>query len=274
MFRTIVLLLATGVLVFTSCTPAVPQGGRGDSTSVQASKAPDWAGKTWIDGNSYFFSGISGITDNLADARQQAYLDALSKAAQYLGISLDDTTQYIINSNVSSLNSSTNITTDQTQLTQGIIKDFQYTRNKNNSIVGYLLLVYNKSDIEREKRRKEQLAQQEKRRILDRAKFRVSINTDERLDGLSAEVKEVFSKLGYQIASESDMLLNVKVADESYENVRNGMIMCVLKIEVSLGQKAQVLETFGYGKTREEAFQKAEQRLGDNLSEAIDQKIF
>ncbi|MDR2709392.1 MAG: hypothetical protein LBC07_05410 [Elusimicrobiota bacterium] len=268
MFRSLLLLFTAAVLIFSSYAAAAAE-----TKGVQTAQAPSWAGKTWIDGNSYLFSGISGIADNLADARQQAYLDALSKAAQYLGISLSAATNYSVTSDASALNSSTNITTDQTQLTQGIIRDFQYTQDKN-GIVGYILIEYDKADIERERQRKEKVVEQEKRRLSERSKVDIAINLDERLKDLAADIRTVFSKLGYKIVPESDTLLNVKIANESYQNVRNGMIMCVLKVEFSLGQKMQVLEAFAYGKTQEEAFQKTVQRLSGNLAGSIDPKIF
>jgi hypothetical protein len=53
-------------------------------SSIQ--KEPAWLGKTWQDGKSFFFSGISGECYSLQEAKEQAYINALTKVSEYVGV--------------------------------------------------------------------------------------------------------------------------------------------------------------------------------------------
>jgi hypothetical protein len=244
--------------------------------SLAASKgSPEWAGKSWSEGGYHYFSGISGYRDSVSGAREQAYMDALSKAAQYIGVSVADMTSYNVNTDASSLNSSTVLSSRDVQLQEGVIKEFEYTK-ENKGVVGYVLVQYNETALNKEKQRHEDIQKKEQARVAARSSAPIFIEDNSGLSALAAAVKNVFSKMGYKVSDGDDdgVPVELSLIDVDYQKTREGLVMCVIKAEVKLKNKLQVFEAFSYGKDDEAALDRAKQRVADIFGEEVDRNIF
>jgi hypothetical protein len=264
-------LVFIGIFFISACQK-VPQRFQEDQPASK--NPPAWAGESWAESGLYYFSGISGFQDNLSEAREQAYANALSKAAQYIGVSVAEMTSYNVNANASSLNSSTVLSSRDVQIKEGAIKSFEYTRDSK-GFVGYVLLEYNKNALDKERQRHDLLQKKEMERVAARSAVSIFIKDNSDLSALGAAAKNVFSKMGYKISNgDTGVPLELSLLNADYQNASRGLIMCVIKVEVKLKDKLQVFEAVGYGKNNEIALDKAKQRAGDVFSKEVDKNIF
>jgi hypothetical protein len=213
---------------------------------------PSWLGKTWVEGSNYYFSGISSDSNSLQEAKEQAYMNAIIKAAEFVGMTINNKTVQTINSNYDDINSKTNLSIQDTFLSQAIIKEFQYTKTDNKKFVGYALIEYNRSSLEQEKRRQAELETQKQNKIAERKKlgtFTISTNSPS-LNILLPDIKKHLQAQGYTIGN-SGKTISISLIERRFSISQNDIYSCHLNISIEINGQIQIIKSAGYGKNKE-----------------------
>jgi hypothetical protein len=225
--------------------------------SARQTQDPSWLGKTWSDANHYYFSGISDSSYSLNEARQSAYLDALAKAAEYIGFAIDIKTTQSLNSHYADIQSNTKLTVKDTLFSQAEIKDFQYVQKNDNSYRAYILIEFKKSLIEAEKRRREELENQRLEKIAQRKSAGdVEVISPPELDDIKYAVIEFLEKTGYNIyrggGAKKIPFKIIKVA-ERFGMSRYDIISYNFTAAATFDDMTKNISVVGFGNTRMQA---------------------
>jgi hypothetical protein len=218
-------------------------------------KDPNWMGKTWLSGNNMYFAGISGEEATLKDAKEQAYIDALQKVGQYIGMSVNAKTVQTLTSDDSSIESLANILLKDVYLSQISIKEFKYTKT-NNRYVGNVLLECNVSMIEKEKQRR--IEEENKRRqLLERRKalgiFIVQTQSNS-IKPIIADIKSILQSEGYEISPHqkgNPIILNL--IDENFSQSSQEIYSYNFNVEIIFNNNINTLSAKGFGNSQDNA---------------------
>lgn len=218
-------------------------------------KEPVWLGKTWQQGKSFFFSGISGECHSLQEAKEQAYINALTKVSEYVGVYINTKTIKILSDDTVSIDSSTDLSSEDIFLTQAFIKEFEY-RKSDNKFTAYILIEYDNNLLESEKKRRADL---EKAKELKKeahkkiGKIAVRILNPSICD-LTGEIKHFLHNDGY-VVGESGIPLLFKVISEQVTESKSqqNIFICKIKIDIIFKNNVQSYSSIGYGNTRNQA---------------------
>jgi hypothetical protein len=222
------------------------------ATGSASTKKADWIGKSWDDSTYYYFSGISSGCPEIAQARQQAYGDALVKAAEFLGVRIDNKTIYNLSNDSSHLDAQTKLEISDTFFEQAKIKEFIYDKTDNGNFVGYVLLEVKKNVIAAEKNRKEK-ERAERIKLLENRKNStpVFIEVPENLSMIGYSLKEFLQNEGFVFAQEGSPI-KIVLIDENF-NIVKGIYSCNLEIAISFENKTKTYSARGFGSNREQS---------------------
>ncbi|MDR3049529.1 MAG: hypothetical protein LBV16_06835 [Elusimicrobiota bacterium] len=221
-----------------------------------------WLGKTWAEGSTLYAGGISGESDNLQQARQQAYSDALRKIAEYSGITVSNNAFFAVSANNASSSDLSNMSVEETSLSKAQIKEFEYGKTQTGKFVGYALVQYDMRLLEEEKKRKEELEKQRKQEMENRKKLgKLAIIAPQKLNLLVPDLKQFLQSEGYLIAETGDSI-TVSLINEEYIEKGN-LWLATIKTEFNLKDKIIVSQASGVGKTKYEALTEAVKRWID-----------
>jgi hypothetical protein len=240
------LVLITLTIFFAACA-SVPQKVVVTADEGASKTSPDWAGKTWSQGNAFFFSGISDMAGSVYEARQQAYSDALTKAAEYIGVSLNNTTSQFLDNNFDSMNAQTSLTIEETKLSQGIIKDFKYTQS-NGKFTGFILMEYSKKDLDEEKQRQLDLIEKKKAAIAARKNIgEVAVSAPQNLKEMIPALKQFLQKQGYLVGDNGKAFATIKEISSSTQRANQFSMVCFLNLEINFNGQIFNFTSRGYG---------------------------
>jgi hypothetical protein len=252
MLKSIIVIIS--IVFFTSCA-GIPKESvliKSDNDANQIS----WLGKTWIENGNLYAGGISSECDTLQQARQQAYTDALTKIAEYSGISVSNNNAVFLNNSYSGMTSHSDILLDKTFLSKALIKDFKYNKTKSSKFVGYILVQYDMRLIEEEKARKNKNEENKKKEIADRKKFgSIKIIAPKNLNLIVTDLKEFLQNEGYLIRNDGKVA-NLSLVDEEYIE-KDGGFTATIKTELNLNDRLIVSRSSGFGISKKDAFRDA-----------------
>ncbi len=229
-------------------------------------KGPDWQGRSWQEGGSLYFSGISSETESIQNARQEAYNNALSDIADYLGLNLNVTSESSTYSQYSDYQSVLKAETDDVLLKQIHVKNFEYQKI-GNRYVGNILLEYNQKNMKEEIARLEEvrkklemekpLREQEEQKARQRraAMGKVQVNLSPIILTFRSQLISRLQSMGYDVVPVGKSLL-VNASNISYEQT-NGIWVCLMDFEVVFRNQVSVYSARGTGATKEQAFANA-----------------
>ncbi|MDR3244162.1 MAG: hypothetical protein LBT79_05380, partial [Elusimicrobiota bacterium] len=205
--------------------------------------------------------------NSLKEAKEKAYIDALIKIAQYLGISVSDKTIYSLNADFSSIDAKSKTEVKDTFLSQVIIKEFQWTKNKYN-FVGYILLEIPKNLLEKEKARKEAEEKKRQKTISDRKNlgaFSIQVNTKE-IQILIPDIKSHLQACGYTILNEG-IPIKVNLIEGRFNESQGGIYSYELNIEINFNNDVKTISSKGFGNSRDNAKSDAYKTWLENFRE-------
>ncbi|MDR2772497.1 MAG: hypothetical protein LBB93_03415, partial [Elusimicrobiota bacterium] len=249
-------LLLIAAVGLNACAAAVPQkSGQADVATAQ--NPPSWAGKTWQQGNSYFFSGISAPSDTLDSARQSAYVNALLSVSNYIGITVSNNTSQVVGNDYAGISAYTDISSQKTNLANGQTKDFQFTKS-GTQYIGYILLEYAKSDIDGEKQRIIDLQKKKEAEIAARKDIGpiVVIATQE-VETMVPALKQFLQSQGYLVGDRGLARAIIKFISQKVDRANPYSMVCFLDIEIDLNGQIFTFTTRGYGATADDAINNA-----------------
>ena len=233
-------MLKNKVLVFLFAILAVGcfSGGR---------QEPSWVGKTWIEGQKYFFSGISGECRTLKEAKDQSFLDGAVKAAQYIGMSISIRSETQNTQDKSLLDEQIRSQVSETFLSQAIVKEFVYTKTADGFFVGHSLIEYDNRVLQAEKRRRLDLEAERAKKLAERKKVgALSIRFSPTLNRISADIKEYFQAQGY-LLGDKGIPVEIYLVEERFSKSLQNIHSCNLKIAVDFDGDVKVFEATGFG---------------------------
>ncbi|MDR0822838.1 MAG: hypothetical protein LBN20_03545 [Endomicrobium sp.] len=221
-----------------------------------------WLGKTWAEGSLLYAGGISGECDNLQQARQQAYTDALRKIAEYAGMTISNSSFFALSANGSNMADYSNMSLEETSLSKAQIKEFEYSKTTIGKFVGYALVQYDTKLLDEEKKRKAELEKQRQEEIANRRKLgKLAIIAPKSLTILVSDLKQFLQQEGYLI-SEDGAPITVAIIDEEYI-ARSGGWTATVKTEFNLNGRIISTQASGFGKTKQEALIESTRRWID-----------
>jgi hypothetical protein len=228
-----------------------------DLAQNQTSNPPVWAGKTWAQGNSYFFSGMSSPSESLYDARQSAYSNALASVSQFLGMTISNNTTQIIGNDYSGINAQTNISSQDTNLVNGIVKDFQYSKT-NDKFTGYILLEYSKQDIDDEKKRQADLEKKKLEMIAARKKIGIlNVQAQVGVEQMIPALKQFLQSQGYLVGDNGKVAVLIKQISQNTERANPYSFVCFLNVEIDINGQIFTFTSRGYGSNESAAIKNA-----------------
>lgn len=233
-------------------------------------KGPLWQGKSWSEGDNLYFSGISSEKNTIQEAKQEAYNNALTGIADYLGVTLNIDSQNTISSQANDYKSYMQAETKDVLVKQVYTTEFMY-QSFGNKYVGNILLEYNQKTMQQELARREEalqqhqqeerLKKQQEQAIKDKRKnlgpIEVKINPAD-LDIKNPLIKKL-GELGYSLATEGKTLL-VKITNTSYSQAKN-LSTCQLSVEVNFEGQILGYQVKGFGKDQASALKNAVKEL-------------
>ncbi|MDR3048334.1 MAG: hypothetical protein LBV16_00585 [Elusimicrobiota bacterium] len=223
---------------------------------------PAWIGKTWSEGNYYYFSGISSDGNSLQEAKEQAYMNAVIKAAEFVGMTINNKTTQNLNSNYDNINSQTNLSIQDTFLSQAIIKEFKYTKTNDKKFVGYALIEYKKSILEQEKNRRTDIEAQKQKKIAERKKMGVfTIISNFQNPPLLTSIKKHLQEQGYTISGGGNKIIQVSLIEQRFSISANDIHSCHINVSIEIDGEIQTINSTGYGKDKESAQADAHKRF-------------
>ena len=227
-------------------------------------KEPVWLGKTWQEGSKFFFSGISGECSTLQESKEQAYINAMIKAAEYVGVSVNTKTKQTLTNDGADLESLTGLSAEEVFLTQASIKEFVYNKTEDKMFTGYILIEYNKNLLEEEKKRRDELERQRLQKIADRKKLgALSVKMPAAISSINGEVKHFLQQQGY-ITGEEGTPLVFTLVDENYSVSMQSIFVCGIKIDIQFKDDVKSYSSTGFGKDKGTA-------LGDALKQWMEE---
>lgn len=220
-------------------------------------KEPAWTGKTWQEGNSFFFSGISGECFSLQEAKEHAYINALRKVSEYVGVTITIKTIKILNNDNINIDSSTDLSSQDIFLTQALIKEFNYTK-KDGKFTGYILIEYNNNLLKDEKKRRAILEEEKRIKIENRKKIGIiTVNVlNSSISNLNGEIKYFLHNEGY-VLGENGIPLVFKLVTEQINKSTQNIFICKTKIDISFKNEVKSFSAVGYGNDRNQAIDDA-----------------
>jgi hypothetical protein len=237
-------------------------------------KGPSWQGKSWEEGGNLYFSGISSETDTIQGVRQEAYNNAIADIADYLGVSLNITSENSINSGFTDYQSVMESENQDVLLKQIHVKNFEYQKS-GKKYIGNILLEYNRKIMQEELARKEEarkkaeqeepLKKEQEKEIRKKRKNIGNIQVKLLPDTLNfkTQLTNHLNGLGYAVTATGKIVL-VKAADISCVPA-NGLWVCVLNLEVNFKNKISVYQAKGVGKDREQSLNNAGREVVKNF---------
>lgn len=224
-------------------------------------KEPVWLGKTWQEGSKFFFSGISGESSTLQESKEQAYINAMTKAAEYVGVSVNTKTKHTLSNDGADIESLTGLSAEDVFLTQASIKEFTYNKTGDKQFIGYILIEYNRNLLEDEKKRRDEIERQRLLKIADRKKLGpLSVNMPSSISRINGEVKHFLQQQGYIIGDENATPLKFTVIEEDYAVSMQSIFVCSVKIDIQFKNDVKSYLAKGYGKDKNQALDDALQQ--------------
>ncbi len=220
-------------------------------SSIQ--KEPAWLGKTWQDGKSFFFSGISGECYSLQEAKEQAYINALTKVSEYVGVYINTKTIKILSNDIVSIDSSTDLSSENIFLTQAFIKEFKYVKS-GKLFTGYILIEYNNNLLENEKKRRADLEKEKQAKIEKRKKIGIiTVNIlNSSIYNLDGEIKHFLHDEGY-FTGTNGIPLTFKLITEQISKSKQNIFICKIKIDICFRNEVKSYSSTGYGNDKRQA---------------------
>lgn len=217
-------------------------------------KTPSWAGKSWEDQNTLYFGGISSACQDQACAKNQAYQNAISALAEYVGTTVQVSTQSDLTNDTQQINARFASTTDNLPL--GNIKTEQVAFSSEKApITGYVLVSIAKQEVARAKQKveaaKKEAAEQQARR---QAAGPLTVQGPEDWLDLTGKLEQFLRDNGYQTSTEGKPLTVrvVKFACQqgiSMKQLKN----CTLQVSTVLGSQRNSFTVKGYGRSEDTA---------------------
>ncbi|MDR3244161.1 MAG: hypothetical protein LBT79_05375 [Elusimicrobiota bacterium] len=257
--KTVKIVIIFIIAAFLGACVSSPKRAALNDGSFNKKDLPSWIGKTWTQTPFLYAGGISGECAALQQARQEAYIDALRKVAEYGGMSISNEAFFVTHSENVNVSDFVNMSIEETALSKAQITEFEYSKTSEGKFVGYVLLQYDMNIIEAEKKRKEELEKQRKQELENRKKLgSFYVSAPQSLSLLVPDIKSFFQKEGYLIA-DSGRPITVTLIDDEYIE-RSGGWTATIKTEVNFNSKIIITQASGFGKNKKEAFNEAVRR--------------
>lgn len=235
-----------------------------------ATKIPSWAGKSWTERNTLYFSGISAGCTDLACAQQQAYQNAVSALAEYIGTTVQVQTTGMLTNDFQTMQAQFLSNTEALPLEKITIEDFKHTTAAQR-ITGHILISVDQAQVDAAKQYVERQQQERAARLQRRKDLGpIVIQTPGGWTDLSGRIENLLNENGYLVAkSGKPFTVTIQQFTCSPSSVIRELQICSLQAQYSFRGTQNTLSSKGYGKNERKAREEAVLRWVKQLPEDL-----
>jgi len=225
---------------------------------VTTPKAPSWAGKSWTEKNTLYFSGISSGCTDVACAQQNAYQNAVSSLAEYIGTTVQVQTTGMLTNDFQTMQAQFLSNTEQLPLEKIKIEDFKHTADAQR-ITGYILISVDQAQVDAAKRHVEKQQQERAARLQRRKDLGpIAVQTPSGWTDLSGRIENLLNENGYIVAKMgTPFTVTIQQFSCSPSSVIRELQICSFQSQFSFKGTQNTFSTKGYGKSEGKAREEA-----------------